>query len=128
MAHPRLGPRVYAGGMNTNMQAHRDYGFMIGLLAGTAVGAGLMLWLAPRSGSEIRERVTRSARTLAATASERQQQISTKVGGVVDELTRKGQDVRDEVADTVARGAHEVERMATAAKSDRAANAVKSSR
>ncbi len=114
--------------MNTNMQAHREYGFMIGLLAGTAVGAGVMLWLAPRSGAEIRERVTRSARTLAETASEQKRQISTKVGGVVDDLTRKGQDVRDEVADAVARGAHEVERVAIAARSDRGANAVKAAR
>jgi gas vesicle protein len=115
-------------GMNANLQEHRDYGFVIGLLAGTCVGAGLMMWLAPRSGSELRERVTRSARTLAATASEQQQQISTKVSGVVDELARKGQDVRDEVAEAVARGAHEVERIATSARSERAANAARSRR
>ncbi|MDP1569704.1 MAG: YtxH domain-containing protein [Vicinamibacterales bacterium] len=113
--------------MNTN-QAHRDYGLIIGLLAGTALGAGLMLWLAPRSGSELRERVSRTARALAETAAERQQQLSTKVSGVVDDLTRKGQDVRDEVADAVARGAHEVERVAVAARSDRASSAVKSAR
>jgi hypothetical protein len=40
---------------------------------------------------------------------------------VLGELTRKGQDVRDDVADAVARGAREVEDYAIAAKSDRAA-------
>jgi hypothetical protein len=34
--------------------------------------------------------------------------------------TRKGQAVRDDVAESVARGAREVERYATAAKTDRA--------
>ena len=48
-------------------------------------------------------------------------QASTRVGETVEDLTRKGQDVRDNVADAVARGAHEVERFATAAKSGRAA-------
>jgi len=40
-------------------------------------------------------------------------------GDAIAGITRKGQDVRDDLADAVARGAHEVERYATAAKSDR---------
>lgn len=80
--------------MNTPLQERRDHGFAIGLLTGTFVGAGLMLWLAPRMITELRQRVTAS----------------------VDDLTRKGQGVRDDVADVVARGAHEVERFAIAAK------------
>jgi gas vesicle protein len=80
--------------MNTRLQERRDHGFAIGLLTGTFVGAGLMLWLAPRMITELRQRVTAS----------------------VDDLTRKGQGVRDDVADVVARGAHEVERFAMAAK------------
>jgi gas vesicle protein len=105
--------------MNAQTQEHRDYGFAIGLLTGTFVGAGLMLWLAPKLTSELRQRVTDSANNLGRQASERYQQASARVGDAVDELTRKGQHVRDEVADAVARGAHEVERYATAAKSDR---------
>ena len=98
---------------------HRDYGFVIGLLTGTFVGAGVAMWLAPRSASELRHRITDSATSLGKRASEEYQQASTRVGEAVDELTRKGQDVRDDVADRVARGAHEVERYATAAKTDR---------
>jgi len=105
--------------MNAHTQEHRDYGFVIGLLAGTFVGAGLAMWLAPRLASELRQRMTDSARRLSERASDRYQQASTRVGDAVDELTRKGQNVRDDVAETVARGAREVERYATAVKSDR---------
>ena len=113
--------------MNEHTQEHRDYGFAIGLLTGTCVGAGLALWLVPRSAKELRKRMTDSARSLGKKASDEYQQASTRVGEAVDELTRKGQDVRDDVADRVARGAHEVERFATAAKSDRVSDARKHS-
>ena len=110
-----------------NTWKNRDYRFVVGLLTGTFVGAGLMMWLAPRTASELRRRVADSAKDLGSLASEQYQQASTRVGEAVDELTRKGQGVRDDVADAVARGArevargaHEVERYATAAKSDRA--------
>jgi gas vesicle protein len=104
--------------MNAHTQEHRDFGFVIGLLTGTVVGAGLMIWLDPRTASELRRRTTDSARNLGKRASQQYQQVSTRAGEAVDELTRKGQDVRDDVAEAVARGAHEVERYATAAKSD----------
>jgi gas vesicle protein len=106
--------------MDTPTQEPRDYRFVIGLLAGTVVGAGLMMWLAPRAASELRGRMTDSAKKLGQRASREYQQAGARVGDAVDELTRKGQGVRDDVADAVARGAHEVERFATAAKSDRA--------
>jgi gas vesicle protein len=112
--------------MNALTQEHRDHRFVIGLLTGTFVGAGLAMWFAPRLASELRERMTDSARSLGQRASDQYQQASTRVGQAVDELARKGQGVRDDVADRVARGAHEVargaqevERYATAAKSDR---------
>jgi gas vesicle protein len=109
------------------MQEHRDYGFVIGLLTGTFVGAGLAMWCAPRLASELRQRMTDSARSLGQRASEQYQQASARVGEAVDELTRKGQGVRDDVADRVARGAHEVEHYATAAKTDRVAETRKQS-
>jgi gas vesicle protein len=105
--------------MNAHTQEHRDHGFVIGLVAGTFVGAGLMMWLAPRTASELRQRMTDSARTLGERASEQYQQATTRVGEAVDELTRKSQDVRDVVVGAVGRGAHEVERHARAARSDR---------
>jgi len=105
--------------MNAHTQQDRSHSFAIGLMAGTFVGAGLAMWLVPRLASELRERISDSARHLGHRASEQYQHASTRVGEAVDELTRKGQGVRDDVADAVARGAHEVERYATAAKTDR---------
>jgi len=94
--------------MTLRAEERRSHGFAIGLLTGTFVGAGVALWLAPRMASELRERIADSAKGLRLRASEQ-----------YSDLTRKGQDVRDDVADAVARGAHEVERYAIAAKSDR---------
>jgi gas vesicle protein len=82
--------------MNEQPLDRRDYRFLIGLMAGTVVGAGLTMWLAPHAASELRARVANSAKTLGKRAS----------------------DIRDEVAGAVASGAHEVERFAKAAKAD----------
>jgi gas vesicle protein len=104
--------------MNAQTQQHPDYRFVIGLVTGTFLGAGLAMWLTPRSASELRERVTESARSLGQRASDQYRQASSRVSEVVDELTRKGEGVRNDVAAAVARGAQEVERYATAAKGD----------
>jgi gas vesicle protein len=109
--------------MNAHTQAHPDYSFVIGLVTGTFVGAALTMWLAPRATSELRQQMTDSARILGQRASEQYRQASTRLGEAVDQLTRQGEGVRDDVAEAVARGAHEVERFATAAKSDRVTKA-----
>ena len=106
--------------MESNSQQSRDLGFVFGLMAGTVVGAGLTLWLAPRAASELRDRATNSARALGKRASEGYDEASGQVGNAVDELARKSNRVRDGVAESVVRGAHEVERIAVAVKSDTA--------
>ena len=103
--------------MNEPLDRSREPGFGFGLLMGACVGAGLMLWLAPRTSAEIRQRATSSAKGLGRRASERYRQAGVHLGEAVDELTRKGQGIRDEVAEAVAHGAHAVERAATAARS-----------
>jgi len=97
--------------MNETTQRPGHYPFVLGLFTGTLVGAGLAIWLAPR-------------------ASEKYRQASTRVAGAVDDLTQRGQDVRDDIAGAIARGAHEVahdarevERVATAARRPRAVQA-----
>ena len=103
--------------MNADTQPGRsDHRFLIGLLTGTFVGAGLALWLAPKAASEIQRRLTDSASALGRRASDRYQQASTCVDDTVDNLTKRGRRVRDDVANAVVRGAKEVERMAKAAK------------
>ena len=91
-------------------------GFLIGLITGGAIGAGLAIALAPRLASELRQRMMASATDLRDAASQRYQDVSTRVAGVVDGVTAKGQAVRDEVADAVSRGAREVDKFAVAAK------------
>jgi len=90
--------------MNLDTRTPRDYRFALGLLAGTVVGAGLMMWLAPRTAKELRQRITDSAKNLGTQAS--------------DEFKRRAQAVRNDVAGAVARGAHEVERQAMAVGND----------
>ena len=89
--------------MNETTQRAGDHRFVLGLFTGTFVGAGLALWLAPR-------------------ASEKYQQARTRVAETVGDLSRRTQNVRDDIAGAVAHGAREVahgalevERMATAA-------------
>lgn len=94
-------------------QKNPDHRFLIGLVMGGAVGAGLTLLFAPRAAAELRQRVTDSTRDLGRAASDQYKQASTRVGDAVDELTRKGQGVRDEVLAAVASGAQRVERFAT---------------
>ncbi len=70
-----------------NGQATRPYGFAIGLMMGTCVGAGLVMWLAPNA-------------------------ASASVGEAMGDVARSGRNAGDEVAASVARGAHEVARAA----------------
>jgi len=95
---------------------HRDYGFVIGLLTGSVVGAGLALWFAPRLAAELRARVTDTAKHLGQRVSERYDDLSTRMTNAATEVTRQGRDARDAVAEAVAHGAHEVESFAKAAK------------
>ena len=107
--------------MNADIQDRRDHTFLIGLLTGTFVGAGLAIWLVPRAASEWRQRMTDSAKELSRLASERYQQASARAEAVVDDLTTKGQTVRNDMAEAVVRGADAVARQATAFKIDQPA-------
>ena len=106
--------------MNTRIQdntTNRGGIFLMGLMTGSAIGAGLAIYFSPRLALELRQRVTDSTTDLRNAASERFQSAATRVADVVervadvaDDMTRSGQAARDNVADAVARGAHEVGR------------------
>jgi gas vesicle protein len=89
---------------------------LIGLITGGVIGAGLTIALAPRLAAELRQRVTGSATHLSHAASQRYREVTTRIVGVVDGVTARGQAVRDGVADAVGRGAREVEQFAMASK------------
>ena len=94
----------------------RNYGFVLGLIVGSVVGAGLGMLFAPRAVLELRKRAADSAKSLGHAASDRYHETSTRIGAAVHEMNRKGQGLRDNVADAVVRGAHGVERYAANAK------------
>jgi gas vesicle protein len=88
--------------------------FLIGLITGSAIGVALAIYFAPRL-LTLRQRVTDSTTGLRNAASEHFQDVATRVADVAervadvaDDVTRRGQAARDDVADAVARGAHEV--------------------
>jgi len=83
---------------NADAQEHRDHRFLIGLITGSVLGVGAMVF-GPRLLSGLCEQVADSARSLG----------------------RGAQGVRDDMCDVVAHGAQEVERYATEAKTDHAA-------
>ena len=73
--------------MKSHTQSHPPYGFAIGLAAGMFVGAGLAIWLAPRLASELRERITDSAKDVGRRASDHYAHARNRFGEAVDALT-----------------------------------------
>ena len=65
--------------------------FLMGLLAGTVLGAGLGMLFAPRAGSELRSQLTEQAGRLRSTAGDAYSQASGKVNQMVD----RGRDAYD---------------------------------
>jgi gas vesicle protein len=93
-----------------------DFSFALGVLAGTVMGAGLVMWLAPRAAAEARRTVTDSANAFREGVTERYGETSQRLVSAVDDLAARGLGVRDGVADAVVRGARHVERVAVAVK------------
>jgi gas vesicle protein len=99
-----------------NPQIAQGRSFLIGVLAGAAVGVGLGLLFAPRAGFELRRQVGDLSTSLRKSASQRYRQTRERVDEAVAELTETGQEVSGNVWNTVARGAQKVEAYATAGK------------
>jgi gas vesicle protein len=58
--------------------------FLMGLLAGTVLGAGLGMLFAPKAGAEVRKQLSEQATRLRSTANETYSQASEKVSQIVD--------------------------------------------
>jgi gas vesicle protein len=80
--------------------------FVMGLLTGTVLGAGLGMLFAPKAGSELRNQVAEQAGNLANTASEGYRRASEAAGSWAE----KGREAYDKARDAVNRGADEAQR------------------
>ena len=78
-------------------------GFMMGLLTGTVLGAGLGMLLAPKAGSELRGAIGEQARNLGSTVSEASRRASETATGWVD----RGREAVQQAREAVGRGAEE---------------------
>jgi gas vesicle protein len=78
-------------------------GFIMGLLTGTVLGAGLGMLLAPKAGSELRGALGEQARTIGSMAQEQYKKASDSANTWAD----KGREFVDRTRDAVNRGAEE---------------------
>jgi gas vesicle protein len=78
-------------------------GFMMGLLTGTVIGAGLGMLLAPKAGSDLRGQVAEQARHFGSKASEQYRRASEAASGWAE----RGRDMVNQARDAVNRGAEE---------------------
>jgi gas vesicle protein len=84
-------------------------GFMMGLLTGTVLGAGLGMLLAPKAGSELRGAIGEQARNLGNAASEQYRRASDTAGTWAE----RGREMVDKARDAVQRGADEARNYAS---------------
>jgi gas vesicle protein len=77
--------------------------FVMGLLTGTVLGAGLGVLFAPKAGWELRSRLADQAGDLGNQASEGYRRATESAGEWVD----RGRDIYDKAKDAVSRGAEE---------------------
>ncbi len=91
--------------------------FVMGLLTGTVLGAGLGMLFAPKAGSELRNQLTEQAGSLRDNASEGYRKASEvagegyrKASETAGEWADKGREAVDKAKDAVSRGAEEAQR------------------
>src|SRR5215212_721095 len=80
--------------------------FVMGLLTGTVLGAGLGMLFAPKAGSELRGQLSEQAGNLANQASEGYRKASESAG----EWAERGRDIYGKAREAVAKGADEAQR------------------
>lgn len=78
-------------------------GFMIGLLTGTVLGAGLGMLLAPKAGADLRNQIGEQARQVGTKASEQYRRASETATGWAE----RGREMVNEAREAVSRGAED---------------------
>ena len=104
--------------MRQSFEDTNDYGnstaaFFAGLFAGAVIGAGLGLWFAPKTGAEMREQFSDSAR-----------QFGERASRTANDLADRGRDVFDRAREVMNTAGDQIGQVASAAR--RGAQAVAS--
>ena len=93
--------------------------FVMGLLTGAVVGAGLAMLFAPKAGSKLRNQLSEQAGALADRAQEGYRKVTKtadqwaeKGKAAAGELAERGKDAYGKARETVSRGAEEAQRYA----------------
>jgi len=97
---------------------HRGGGtFVLGLLAGAVLGAGLGILFAPKAGSKLRKQLFERAGELANQAQKTYDKVTEDAGQwaeqggeAADEWTERGKDLVGQARDTMSRGAEEAQK------------------
>jgi len=84
--------------------------FVMGLLTGTVLGAGLGMLFAPKSGSELRNQISEQAGSLATTAANTASTGYRRAQESAGQWADRGRDVVDRTKDAIAKGAEEASR------------------
>jgi gas vesicle protein len=80
--------------------------FVLGLLTGTVLGAGLGMLFAPKAGSELRSQLSEQAGSMKNQASEGYRRASESAS----QWAEKGRDVYNKASDAVVKGAQEAQK------------------
>jgi gas vesicle protein len=80
--------------------------FVVGLLTGTVLGAGLGMLFAPKPGAELRNQLGEQAGKVTKTASEQYRRATE----AATSLTDRGREAYDKTRDAVAKGADEAQK------------------
>jgi gas vesicle protein len=99
--------------------------FVLGLLTGTVLGAGLGMLFAPKAGQELRNQVVEQAGNLASTASDGYRRASETASDLADRgreaaanIAGRGREMYDKARDAVSKGTEEAQRYVRDATSD----------
>jgi gas vesicle protein len=95
--------------------------FLMGLLAGTVLGAGLGMLFAPKAGAETRKQLSEQASRLRTTANDTYNQASEKVHQTYNQATDKISQATEKVSQIVDRGRDAYDRSKSAASAPTAA-------
>jgi gas vesicle protein len=95
-----------ADGYDRESEGNSGSSFVMGLLTGTVLGAGLGMLFAPKSGSDLRNQISEQAGNLANQASEGYRRAS----HTANEWGEKGREVYEKTREAVTRGADEAQR------------------